>query len=74
MTLAVPTLCVITGHAHSVGLLLALAHDFRLMRSEGATVAVPDLQFGGVITPAFGTMLRNLLPPESARLLMFGES
>ena len=34
MTLSIPSLCVITGHAYAGGLLFAMCHDFRVMKTD----------------------------------------
>lgn len=74
LTLAIPTCCVFTGHATSVGFFLGLCHDFRMMKEQKAYIAIVDLKQGGALPPAYGTAMRNLLNPEAARLLIYGGS
>ena len=42
-SISCPTLAIVTGHAFAAGFMLALAHDYRVMRSDKV---------------AFGSMLR----------------
>ncbi len=60
----VATVAAINGHAFAAGAMLALAHDFRLMRSDKGFVCLPeiDLKTGRPLTPGMYAVLDAKLP------------
>ena len=46
MTLNVPTMAVINGHAYAGGLILALAHDFRIMKQNSGVLCLSEINIG----------------------------
>lgn len=63
--LAFPGICVaaINGHAFAAGAMLALAHDFRVMRGDRGYVCLPeiDLATGQPLTPGMFALLDSRL-------------
>ena len=48
LTLNVPTLAVVNGHAYAGGLLLAISHDFRIMQdAPKRKICLSELKLGG---------------------------
>jgi enoyl-CoA hydratase/carnithine racemase len=46
MTLNVPTMAVINGHAYAGGLILALAHDYRIMKQNSGVLCLSEINIG----------------------------
>src|SRR5690348_18116690 len=42
LTLPVPTVAAVTGHAFGAGAMLAMAHDFRVMRADRGYFCFPE--------------------------------
>lgn len=64
----VVTVAAINGHAFAGGAMLALAHDFRLMRSDRGYFCFPevDLGTGRPLTPGMYALLDARLPRSTA--------
>ena len=58
------TVAALNGHAFAGGALLALAHDFRVMRADRGYVCMPevDLRIGQPLTPGMYALLDARLP------------
>lgn len=54
-----PTVAALNGHAFAAGLMLALAHDVRLMRADRGWLCLPevDLRSGRPLTPGMQALL-----------------
>lgn len=65
----VATVAAINGHAFAAGAMLALAHDFRVMRSDRGYVCFPeiDLRTGRPLTPGMYALLGARLTPATVR-------
>jgi enoyl-CoA hydratase/carnithine racemase len=63
----VATIAAINGHAFAAGAMLALAHDFRVMRADRGYVCFPeiDLGTGRPLTPGMYALLRARLSPPA---------
>jgi len=46
ITLPVPTVCAINGHAFGAGFMMALCHDVRLMRVDRGFICANEVQLG----------------------------
>jgi enoyl-CoA hydratase/carnithine racemase len=62
MTLPIPTVCCINGHAFGAGFMAALCHDFRVMRSDRGFVCANELQLGLAIPKPELALFRHKLP------------
>jgi enoyl-CoA hydratase/carnithine racemase len=73
LTLNVPTLAVIDGHTIAAGVMLALCHDRIIMTSDPKTQFVlNELDNGLAMTIAQAGMIKQLLSPQTARMLIMG--
>ena len=70
LTLPVPTVAVIQGHAFGAGALLGLSHDFRLMREDRGYFCLPEVDLGLPFRPAMTALLKAKLTPQTALTAM----
>lgn len=54
-----PTIAAVTGHASAAGFVLAMAHDYVLMRKDRGFLYMSELDIGLVIPPWFVTLLKS---------------
>lgn len=54
-----PTIAAINGHASAAGLILAMAHDYLVMRRERGYLYMSEVDIGMVIQPWFFAILRS---------------
>lgn len=52
LTLPVPTVAAVGGHAYAAGGLLALAHDYRVMRADRGFFCLPEIDLRLAFPPA----------------------
>ena len=62
ITLPVPTVAAINGHAFGAGLMCALCHDVRIMREDRGFVCANEVQIGMVIPDQELALFRHKLP------------
>lgn len=62
ITLPVPTLCAINGHAFGAGFMVALCHDVRLMRADRGFLCANEMQLGMRIPKPELALFRHKLP------------
>jgi enoyl-CoA hydratase/carnithine racemase len=68
-----PTVAAVQGHAFGAGVLLALAHDLRVMRADRGFLCTPEVTFGGVFTPGNTALVQSRLTPQAAhRMVVLG--
>eukprot|EP00347_Sterkiella_histriomuscorum_P016128 403354382 len=72
LLLPIPTLSVINGSALAGGLMYALAHDFRIMKSEKSYISLSELTYNVTIPPAFAALIKYQLQPQTVRLMIYG--
>lgn len=60
------TVAAINGHAFAGGLMLALAHDFRLMRSDRGYACLPEVDLRLALQPGMTALLAARLPKQTA--------
>ncbi|SEF35522.1 Enoyl-CoA hydratase/carnithine racemase [Amycolatopsis pretoriensis] len=66
LTLPVPTVAAITGHAFGAGAMLAMAHDFRVMREDRGYFCFPEADINIPFTPGMAALIQGKLTPASA--------
>ncbi|MGK3205126.1 enoyl-CoA hydratase/isomerase family protein [Amycolatopsis sp. MEPSY49] len=66
LTLPVPTVAAITGHAFGAGAMLAMAHDFRVMRADRGYFCFPEADINIPFTPGMAALIQGKLTPASA--------
>jgi enoyl-CoA hydratase/carnithine racemase len=62
LTLGVPTVAAIQGHCYAAGGLLALAHDWRVMRSDRGFFCLPEVDINIPFSTGMDALLRAKLP------------
>jgi len=73
MRLSVPTVAAICGGAVASGVMLLLAHDYRLMRKEGCSeLHVSELDLGLQIPESMMALIRSKLNPAALRDVVLG--
>ena len=62
ITLPVPTVCAINGHAFGAGFMAALCHDVRIMREDRGYACANEMQLGMVIPLPELALFRHKIP------------
>ncbi len=62
ITLPIPTVAAVNGHAFGAGLMTALCHDVRLMRADRGFLCANEMQLGMVIPRPELALFRHKLP------------
>jgi enoyl-CoA hydratase/carnithine racemase len=74
LTLPVPTVAAIQGHAFAGGAMLALAHDVRVMRADRGFLCLPEIDLGMTFTDAMAALISaKVAPPALHRIAVLGE-
>lgn len=73
LTFPMPTVCCMNGNAFSLGCMLALAHDVRIMTTavKGAGMTFKELQLGITLPVPYVAFATAKLGPTSASLLCY---
>ena len=66
LTLPIPTAAAVVGHAFGAGAMLALAHDFRVMRSDRGFFCFPEVDIRIPFTPGMAALIQAKLTPQAA--------
>src|SRR4051812_37017470 len=66
LTLPVPTVAAVQGHAFAAGAMLALAHDWRVMRADRGFFCLPEVDILIPFTPGMEALIRTKLTPSAA--------
>lgn len=66
LTLPVPTAAAVVGHAFGAGAMLALAHDFRVMRADRGFFCLPEVDIRIPFTPGMAALIQAKLTPQAA--------
>ncbi|MEU5845858.1 enoyl-CoA hydratase/isomerase family protein [Saccharopolyspora shandongensis] len=70
LTLPVPTVAAINGHAFGAGAMLALAHDFRVMRADRGYFCFPEADINIPFTPGMAALIQGKITPAAAMASM----
>lgn len=70
LSLPVITVAAIQGHAFAAGAMLALAHDFRVMRADRGFWCVPEVDINMPFTPGMAALLQSRLTAQTAHEAM----
>ena len=65
ITLPIPTICAINGHAFGAGFMLALSHDVRIMREDRGFLCANEIQLGLKIPRPELALFRHKIPAHS---------
>ncbi|MDO3394099.1 enoyl-CoA hydratase-related protein [Nocardioides sp. SOB44] len=66
LTLPVPTVAAVNGHAFGAGAMLALAHDHRVMRDDRGYVCLPEVDIHIPFSPGMNALVMSTLRPRAA--------
>ncbi|MDR3660448.1 MAG: enoyl-CoA hydratase-related protein [Mycobacterium sp.] len=66
LTLPVPTAAAVNGHAFGAGAMLAMAHDYRTMRSDRGFFCFPEVDIRIPFTPGMAALIQAKLTPQAA--------
>ncbi|MFV0493542.1 enoyl-CoA hydratase/isomerase family protein [Mycobacterium sp.] len=70
LTFPLPTVAAINGHAFGAGSMLAIAHDFRVMRADRGYFCFPEVDIRIPFTPGMAALIQAKLPPQTALAAM----
>jgi enoyl-CoA hydratase/carnithine racemase len=66
LTLPVATVAAVSGHAFGAGAMLALAHDWRVMRADRGFLCLPEVDIRLPFTPGMAALIQAKLTPRAA--------
>jgi len=66
LTLPVPTVCAINGHCFAAGAMLALACDYRVMRTERGFFCLPEVDINIPFSAGMSSLIQAKLSPRAA--------
>jgi enoyl-CoA hydratase/carnithine racemase len=67
MAFPVPTVAAINGHAFAAGAMMALAHDFRVMRADRGFLCLNEIDIHIPLAPGMSALVKNRLPATTLR-------
>jgi enoyl-CoA hydratase/carnithine racemase len=68
----VPTVAAVQGHTFAGGAMLALAHDWRVMRADRGYFCLPEADINIPFTPGMSALIQCKLTPAAATTTMIG--
>lgn len=66
LTLPCISVCAMNGHAFGAGAQIALAHDYRVMRSDRGFFCMPEIDMGAPLHPGMTAIIQARLPHQTA--------
>jgi enoyl-CoA hydratase/carnithine racemase len=68
-----PTVAAVQGHAYAAGAMVALAHDFRIMREDRGYFCLPEVDIRLAFSPGMNALVSSKLTPQTAHeAMVFG--
>ncbi|WP_280426512.1 enoyl-CoA hydratase-related protein [Nocardia carnea] len=66
LTFPLPTIAAVNGHAFGAGAMLAIAHDYRVMRADRGYYCFPEVDIDIPFTPGMAALIQAKLGPQAA--------
>lgn len=66
LTLPLPSAAAVVGHAFGAGAMLAIAHDFRVMRADRGYFCFPEVDIRIPFNPGMAALIQSKLTPRAA--------
>jgi len=66
LTLPIPTAAALNGHIFGAAAMLAMAHDFRVMRADRGYFCFPEVDIRIPFTPGMAALIQAKLTPQAA--------
>ncbi|HEX5256910.1 MAG TPA: enoyl-CoA hydratase-related protein [Mycobacterium sp.] len=66
LTLPLPTAAAVVGHAFGAGAMLAIAHDYRVMRADRGYFCFPEVDIRIPFNPGMAALIQSKLTPRAA--------
>lgn len=66
LTFPFPTVAAVNGHAFGAGSMLAIAHDYRVMREDRGYFCFPEVDIHIPFTPGMAALIQAKVPPQTA--------
>lgn len=66
LTLPMPSAVALNGHAFGAGAMLAMAHDYRVMRADRGFFCFPEVDIRIPFTPGMAALIQAKLTPAAA--------
>lgn len=66
LTMPLPTAAAVVGHAFGAGAMLAVAHDFRVMRADRGYFCFPEVDIRIPFNPGMAALIQAKLTPRAA--------
>jgi enoyl-CoA hydratase/carnithine racemase len=70
LAMPLPTVAALTGHVFAAGAMLAVAHDWKVMRVDRGYWCLPEVDLGLPFTPGMNALLVSRLPRRTAHEAM----
>lgn len=70
LTLAMPTVAAVQGHNFGAGAMLALCHDFRIMRADRGYFCLPEVDLGMPFSEGMAKLVQGRLDKQTAHEAM----
>jgi len=67
MAFPIPTVAAINGHVFAAGAMMALAHDFRVMRTDRGFFCLPEVDINIPMAPGMTALIKSRLLPNVFR-------
>ena len=66
LTFPMPTVAAVNGHAFGAGAMLAIAHDYRLMRTDRGYFCFPEADINIPFTAGMAALIQSKVTPQTA--------